>query len=80
MIKNPNMARSLDMVVTDNLGAIIRLLETGFNLLILGPRLFQKYVDRPLTLRNKKIDLRIHSYVRSVLITYKNRWNPYAST
>ena len=62
IIKPPNMARSMDMVVTDNLDVILRLLETG-------PKLAQKYIHRPVTLRGKKIDLRFIVLLRSV---YKN--------
>jgi tubulin--tyrosine ligase-like protein 12 len=54
------MARSMDMVVTDNLDAILRLLETG-------PRLAQKYIHKPLTLRGNKIDLRYIVLVRGVI-------------
>ncbi len=54
------MARSMDMVVTDNLDTIIRLLESG-------PKLAQKYIDNPLTLRKKKIDLRYVLVVKSVI-------------
>ena len=59
IIKPPNMARSMDMVVTDNLDVILRLLETG-------PKLAQKYIHRPITLRGKKIDLRFIVLLRSV--------------
>lgn len=59
IIKPPNMARSMDMVVTNNLDIIIRLLETG-------PKLAQKYIDRPLTLRDKKIDFRYVVLLRSL--------------
>ncbi len=54
------MARSMDMVVTDNLDAILRLLETG-------PRLAQKYIHKPLTLIGNKIDLRYIVLVRGVI-------------
>jgi tubulin--tyrosine ligase-like protein 12 len=71
IIKPPNMARSMDMVVTDNLDAIIRVLETG-------PKLAQKYIHRPLTLRGKKIDLRFVIVLRSLepleVFIYKVFW------
>ena len=57
------MARSMDMVVTDNLDAIIRLMESG-------PKLAQKYIHRPLTINRKKIDLRYVIALRSVKIFY----------
>ena len=60
IIKPPNMARSMDMVVTNNLDVILRLLETG-------PKLAQKYIHKPVTLRKKKIDLRFIVLLRSVI-------------
>jgi len=59
IIKPPNMARSMDMVVTNNLDAIIRLLETG-------PKLAQKYIEHPLTLRKRKFDLRFIVCLESI--------------
>lgn len=59
IIKPPNMARSMDMVITNNLDVILRLLETG-------PKLAQKYIHKPITLRKKKIDLRFIVLLRSV--------------
>jgi tubulin--tyrosine ligase-like protein 12 len=59
IIKPPNMARSMDMVVTDNLYTILRLLEVG-------PRLAQKYILNPITVQKKKFDLRMYIIVRSV--------------
>ncbi len=53
------MARSMDMIVTKNLDVILRTLETG-------PKLAQKYIHRPLTLRKNKIDLRYVVLLRSV--------------
>ena len=61
IIKPPNMARSMDMVVTNNLDVILRLLETG-------PKLAQKYIHKPVTLRRKKIDLRFIVLLRSVIV------------
>jgi tubulin--tyrosine ligase-like protein 12 len=54
------MARSMDTVVTSNLDVVIRLLETG-------PKIAQKYIHRPLTLRGKKIDLRFIVALRSLI-------------
>ena len=53
------MARSMDTIVTNNLDVIIRMLETG-------PKIAQKYIHRPLTLRGKKIDLRYIICLRSL--------------
>jgi len=59
------MARSMDMAVTDSLDCIIRLLESG-------PKLAQKYIHRPLTLRGKKIDLRFIVVLASVALIALN--------
>jgi tubulin--tyrosine ligase-like protein 12 len=53
------MARSMDMVVTDNIDAIVRMMETG-------PKLAQKYIERPMTINKKKIDLRLVICLKSV--------------
>lgn len=55
------MARSMDMVVTDNLNNIVRLMESG-------PKLAQKYIHHPLTIYNKKIDLRFVVLLKSVIL------------
>ncbi|CAD8093778.1 unnamed protein product [Paramecium sonneborni] len=79
IIKPPNMARSMDMVVTNNLDVVLRLIETG-------PKLAQKYIERPLTLRNRKFDLRFIVALKSIeplsVYLYKTFWirisnNPY---
>ncbi len=57
------MARSMDMVVTDNIDAIVRLMETG-------PKLAQKYIERPMTINKKKIDLRFVVCLKSVIIIF----------
>jgi tubulin--tyrosine ligase-like protein 12 len=59
IVKPPNMARSMDMIVTNNLDVVLRSLETG-------PKLAQKYIHRPLTIRKNKIDLRYCVLLRSV--------------
>ncbi|KRX08784.1 hypothetical protein PPERSA_08095 [Pseudocohnilembus persalinus] len=71
IIKPPNMARSMDMVVTDNLQTIIRLMETG-------PKLIQKYIERPLTIKGKKLDFRYIIVLKSLkpldVYLYKKFW------
>lgn len=54
------MARSMDTIVTSNVDTIIRLLESG-------PKLAQKYIQRPLTINKKKIDLRFVVALQSVI-------------
>ncbi|KAL4484835.1 hypothetical protein ABPG74_020012 [Tetrahymena malaccensis] len=69
IIKAFDLARSMDMIVTDNLDQIIRQTETL-------PRLAQKYIQNPLTIQKKKIDLRFMVAVRSIkpleVYIYKN--------
>jgi len=80
ILKPPNMARSMDMMITDNLPLIIRGMETG-------PKIAQKYISKPVLRRGRKVDLRYILLVKSVapltLYLYKNFWirsanNPYS--
>lgn len=71
ILKPPNMARSMDMMITDNLPLIIRAMETG-------PKIAQKYISRPVLRRGRKVDLRYILLVKSIspltLFLYKNFW------
>lgn len=71
ILKPPNMARSLDMIITDNLSLIVRAMETG-------PKLAQKYISQPVLRRERKVDLRYILLVKSIspltLFLYKNFW------
>jgi tubulin--tyrosine ligase-like protein 12 len=54
------MARSMDTWVSNNLDQIVRLYETG-------PKIAQKYIERPITFKGRKIDLRYVILLKSVL-------------
>jgi tubulin--tyrosine ligase-like protein 12 len=54
------MARSMDTWVSNNLDQIVRLYETG-------PKIAQKYIERPITFKGRKIDLRYVVLLKSVL-------------
>mmetsp|Transcript_10271 Transcript_10271/g.15620 ORF Transcript_10271/g.15620 Transcript_10271/m.15620 type:complete len:213 (-) Transcript_10271:50-688(-) len=54
------MARSMDTWVTNNVDLVLRLMETG-------PKIAQKYIERPITFNNRKIDLRYVVLIKSLL-------------
>ena len=60
IIKPSNMARSIDTWVTNNVEQVCRLMETG-------PKIAQKYIDRPITFQGRKIDVRYVVLVKSIL-------------
>lgn len=59
ILKPWNMARTIDTTVTQNLSAIIRLMETG-------PKICQKYIEHPTLFKGKKFDIRYIILVRSM--------------
>jgi tubulin--tyrosine ligase-like protein 12 len=54
------MARSMDTWVTSNVDQIVRLVETG-------PKIAQKYIERPITFKGRKIDLRYVVVLKSLM-------------
>ena len=71
IIKPANLSRGIDCHVTNSLDCIIRMMETG-------PKIAQKYIEKPFLLNKKKFDLRFIVLLRSatplVLYVYNHFW------
>ena len=53
------MARSMDMIITDNLASVIKSMQTG-------PKIAQKYITQPVLRQGRKVDLRYILLVKSI--------------
>lgn len=60
IVKPANLARSIDTWVSNKVDQVIRLVETG-------PKIAQKYIERPLTFQGRKIDLRYVVLLKSLM-------------
>lgn len=60
ILKPTNMARSMDSWVSSNLEQMLRVSESG-------PKIAQKYIERPCTFRGRKFDMRFVVLLKSVL-------------
>ncbi|BFG04305.1 tubulin--tyrosine ligase-like protein 12 [Drosophila madeirensis] len=61
IIKPWNLARGLDTHITDNIKQIVRLPTTG-------PKIAQKYIERPVLFRRTELDCRVKFDIRYVIL------------
>ncbi|XP_022226803.2 tubulin--tyrosine ligase-like protein 12 [Drosophila obscura] len=61
IIKPWNLARGLDTYITDNIKQIVRLPTTG-------PKIAQKYIERPVLFRRTELDCRVKFDIRYVIL------------